>query len=48
MPSIKSRIYRHLLKRKLAQLRKMNLPLPEARALGDRNSARIFKMPAGI
>lgn len=48
MPSIRSRIAYHLLRRKLARLRALKLPLPEARALGDRNSARLFKMPAGV
>lgn len=48
MASIRARITYHLLRRKLAQLRALKLPLPELRALGDRNSARLFKMPAGI
>lgn len=48
MQSLKSRLYYFAIKRKLAQLRKLGLPLPQARALGDQNSARIFKMPQGI
>jgi epsilon-lactone hydrolase len=48
MQSLKSRFYYFAIKRKLAQLRKLNLPLPQARALGDQNSARMFKMPQGI
>lgn len=48
MRSIRSRIWYHLLRRRLAQQRALNLPLHEARALGDRNSARLFRIPAGI
>ncbi|MEK0417725.1 MAG: hypothetical protein RI949_1731 [Pseudomonadota bacterium] len=48
MSSIRSRIWYHLIRRKLAQQRALKLPLEQARANGDRNSARMFKIPAGI
>jgi len=48
MRSLRSRIWYHLLRRKLAQQRALNLPLAEARALSDKNSARLFRIPAGI
>lgn len=48
MASIRSRIAYHLLRRRLARLRALKLPLSESRALGDRNSARLFRMPAGV
>ena len=46
--SFKSRIYYHVLKRRLAKFRALNLPLTKARALRDRDSSRVFKMPSGI
>ena len=48
MRSIRSRIWYHLLKRKLAQQRALNLPLPKLRALGDQNGSRMFKIPVGV
>jgi acetyl esterase/lipase len=48
MASLKSWLYYHLLKRRLAQFRALNLPLPEARARRDAESERRFKLPPGI
>ncbi len=48
MQSLTSRLYYFIIKRKLKQMRALNLPLPVARALGDKNAPRLFKMPSGI
>ena len=48
MPSLKSRPIYALLKRRLAQLRQLNLPLAQARALRDQDSRRRFKLPRGV
>ena len=48
MASLKSKLYYHLLKRRLAQFRALNLPLPEARARRDAESDQRFKLPPGI
>lgn len=48
MQSLKSRLFYHLLKRRLAQFRRRNLPLDETRALRDEDSARRFQLPVGI
>jgi monoterpene epsilon-lactone hydrolase len=48
MRSIRSRIWYHLIRRKLAQQRALNLPLAQLRAQADRNGARMFKVPTGV
>jgi monoterpene epsilon-lactone hydrolase len=48
MSSFKSRLIYWLLKRRLAQLRALDLPLPQLRALRDQDGRRRFKLPRGI
>jgi len=48
MQSLKSRFVYYVLKRKLAQIRALNLALPEARALQEKTTPTMFKMPAGV
>ena len=48
MQSLKSRFFYHVIKRKLAQMRALNLPLPESRVLQEKNAPAMFKMPLGI
>ncbi len=48
MQSLKSRLVYCVLKRRLAQFRQLNLPLPAARALRDEEAGRRFFMPAGV
>jgi monoterpene epsilon-lactone hydrolase len=48
MQSLKSRFFYYIIKRKLAQMRALNLPLPESRALQERTAPTTFKMPLGV
>jgi len=48
MQSLKSRFIHYLLKRRLAQMRALNLPLPESRSRRDSEADQRFKMPAGV
>jgi monoterpene epsilon-lactone hydrolase len=48
MQSIKSRFFYFVIKRKLAQMRAQNLPLPESRAMQEKTAPSMFKMPLGV
>lgn len=48
MQSLKSRFFYYVIKRKLAQMRALNLLLPQARAMGEKNAPKMFKMPQGV
>lgn len=48
MQSLKSRFFYYVIQRKLAQTRALNLPLPQARAMGEKNAPKMFKMPQGV
>lgn len=48
MQSIKSRLFYYVIRRKIAQFRKLGLSLVESRELRDRESIRAYKMPKGI
>lgn len=48
MVSLKARFFYHVVKRRLAKFRALKLPLPEARALRDKASAQLFKLPPGL
>ena len=48
MQSLKSRFFYYVIKRKLAQMRALDLPLPQARAMGEKNAPKMFKMPLGV
>jgi len=48
MQSLRSRFFYFLIKRKLAQIRAMNLPLPESRAMQEKAAPTTFKMPSGV
>lgn len=48
MQSLKSRFFYYAIKRKLAQMRALNLPLPESRALQEKAAPTMFKMPLGV
>ena len=48
MASLKSRFFYHIVKRRLASFRALELPLPEARALRDQASAQLFRMPPAL
>ena len=48
MASLKSRLFYHIVKRRLARFRALEVPLPEARALRDQASAQLFKMPPAL
>ena len=48
MQSLKSRFFYYVVKRKLAQMRELNLPLPESRAMQEKATPTMFKMPLGV
>lgn len=48
MASLKSRFFYHVVKHRLAKFRALKLPLPEARALRNKASAQLFKLPPGL
>ena len=48
MASLKSRFFYHVVKRRLAKFRALKLPLPAARALRDKVSVELFKLPPGL
>lgn len=48
MQSLKSRFFYYIIKRKLAQMRALNLSLEDSRALQEKNAPKMFKMPIGI
>lgn len=48
MQSLKSRFFYFVIKRKLAQMRALNLPLPESRAMQEKAAPTMFKMPSGV
>jgi len=48
MPSLKSRLFYHLVKHQLAKLARRNLALPEYRLAREAAAVRLFKMPLGV
>jgi monoterpene epsilon-lactone hydrolase len=48
MQSLKSRFFYYVIKRKLAQMRALNLPLSESRAMQEKAAPTMFKMPVGV
>ena len=48
MQSLKSRFFYYVIKRKLAQMRALNLPLPESRDMQEKAAPTMFKMPSGV
>lgn len=48
MQSLKSRFFYYVIKRKLAQMRALNLPLPESREMQEKAAPTMFKMPSGV
>ncbi len=48
MQSLKSRFFYYVIKRKLAQMRLLNLSLPESRAMQEKAAPTTFKMPLGV
>ena len=48
MAWVKSRLFYHIVKRRLERFRALDLPLPEARALRDQASAQLFRMPPAL
>ena len=48
MQSLKSRFFYYVIKRKLAQMRALNLSLTDSRALQEMNAPTMFKIPKGI
>lgn len=48
MQSLRSRFFYYVIKRKLAQMRALNLPLPESRAMQEKAAPTMFKMPQGV